>query len=149
MTGRTESPAAVRVSWDSGAGFNEMESADLVFGTPISPRSANPVMRIRRTGNRHPAAQSAEVWIKLLKLSQDDHANTLQAFAQQKGAEMTAEGYLHLRKDGAKIEVPMGRDFTAICFIASEQAGFVEIEFDHLAVFNPVDSIDFPSQAVG
>ncbi|MGD1151727.1 MAG: hypothetical protein ABR911_02445 [Syntrophales bacterium] len=130
MTGRTESPAAVRISWDSGAGFNEMESADIVFGTPIEPRSANPVMRIRRTGSRHPAAQSAEVWIKLLKLSQDDHANTLQAFAQQKGAEMTAEGYLHLRKDGAKIEVPMGRDFTEICFIASEQAGFVEIEFD-------------------
>lgn len=130
IRGQVKSPVDVRVSWDSGSGFNKMESADLVFGKPVETRSGNPVVRIRRTGNRHPAAQSVEVWIKLLKLSQDDHANTLQAFAQQKGAEMTAEGYLHLREDGTVLQVPAGRDYTAICFVANKYAGFVEIELD-------------------
>ncbi|MCX5906387.1 MAG: hypothetical protein NTY64_04145, partial [Deltaproteobacteria bacterium] len=113
ISGQAESPVDVRVSWDSGAGFNDMEAADLVFGKPIEARPGSHVVRIRRTGNRHPSAQSAEVWIKLLKLSQDDHANTLQAFAQQKGAEMTAEGYLHLRADGVELQAPAGRDYTA------------------------------------
>ena len=130
ITGRTESPAAVRVSWDSGAGFNEMESADIVFGTPIEPRSANPVMRIRRTGSRHPAARSADAVINVLKRSEDDYPMPLKNLARQGGPELTAEGYLHLRKDGAEIEVPMGRDFTAICFVANKYAGFVEIELD-------------------
>jgi hypothetical protein len=130
IRGQIESPADVRVSWDSGSGFNDMESADLVFGKPVEANVRSGVVRIRRIGKSHPAAQSAEVWIKLLKLSEDEHAKTLQAFAQQKGTEMTAEGYLHLRADGAELQVPAGKDYTAICFVANEYAGFVEIDLD-------------------
>lgn len=130
IRGQAESPVDVRVSWDSGSGFNNMESADLVFGKPVEAGPENHVVRIRRTGKRQPAAQSAEVRIKLLKLSQDDHANTLQSFAQQKGAEMTTEGYLRLREDGTALQVPAGRDYTAICFVADKYSGIVEIELD-------------------
>jgi hypothetical protein len=130
IRGQTESPADVRVSWDSGAGFNDMDSADLVFGTPIVAGPGSRVVRIRRTGGSHPSARSAEVWIKVLKRSEDDHAQPLESFAQQKGVEMTAEGYLRLRADGAELQVPAGRDYTAICFVANEYAGIVEIELD-------------------
>lgn len=130
MTGHVESPAAVRVAWDSGAGFNEMESAELVFGTPIEPRSLCPVMRIRRTGGKHPSARSADVRIKLIKRSEDDHPRPLKDFIRQGGPEFTAEGYLQLGKDGEQIEAPMGRDFTTVCFVSDERAGFVEIEYD-------------------
>lgn len=130
INGSVQSPTEARVSWDSGSGFNDMESADVVFGRPVDATFVNPVIKIRRTGGSHPSARSSEVRIKLLKLSQDDHANTLQAFAQQKGTEITAEGYLLLREDGAMIELPAGRDFTAICFVANEHSGFVEIELN-------------------
>src|SRR3989339_1596292 len=90
IRGQIESPADVRVNWDSGSGFNDMESVDLVFGKPVEANVRSGVVRIRRIGKSHPAAQSTEVWIKLLKMSEDDHANTLQAFAQKKGADMTA-----------------------------------------------------------
>lgn len=130
IRGQTESPVDVRVSWDSGSGFNDMESTDVVFGNPVNARQENSVVKIRRTGKKHPSAQSTEVAIKLLKLSQDDHANTLKAFAQQKGAEMTVDGFLRLREDGTVIQVPAGRDYTAICFVANKYAGFVEIELD-------------------
>jgi len=130
MTGHVESPAAVRVAWDSGAGFNEMESADLVFGKPIEPRSLCPVMRIRRTGGKHPSARSAAVRIKLIKRSEDDNPRPLKDFTRPGGPELTAEGYLQLGKDGEQIEAPMGRDFTTVCFVSDESAGFVEIEYD-------------------
>jgi hypothetical protein len=130
IRGHVDAPADVRISWDSGAGFNNMEAADLVFGKPVEANVTSGVVRIRKVGKSHPAAKSAEVWIKLLRLSQDDHANTLKAFAQQKGVEMTAEGYLRLRADGSELQVPAGRDYTALCFVANEYAGFVEIDID-------------------
>src|SRR4030043_388486 len=73
IKGRVELPAEVRVSWDSGAGFNDMEAADLVFGKPVEANVRSGVVRIRRIGMNHPAAKSADVWIKAVKRSEDDH----------------------------------------------------------------------------
>jgi hypothetical protein len=130
IRGQAESPVDVRVSWDSGSGFNDMESADLVFGKPVKANVRSGVVRIRRIGKSHPAAKTAEVWIKAVKRSEDDHPMLLKPFASQKGVEVTADGYLHLKKDGAVLTVPAGRDYTAICFVANKYAGFVEIELD-------------------
>ena len=94
IKGRTASPVEVRVDWDSGYGFNDMESADIVFGKRVKANAGNGIVRIRRVGMSHPAAKSAEVWIKGVKRSQDDHPMSLKTFAQQKGIELTAEGYL-------------------------------------------------------
>lgn len=65
IKGRTASPVEVRVNWDSGSGFNDMESADLVFGKPVKANAGSGIVSIRRVGKSHPAAKSAEVWVKV------------------------------------------------------------------------------------
>jgi hypothetical protein len=130
IKGQTASPVEVRVNWDSGSGFNNMESEDLVFGKPVKVNNGSGVVRIRRVGKSHPAAKSAEVWVKVVKRSQDEHPMDLKTFTEQKGIEMTAEGYLHLQADGSELEVPAGAKYTVFCFVAHKNAGFVEIDLD-------------------
>ena len=81
IRGHVESPTDVRVDWDSGSGFNDMESADVVFGRPVDTHVKSGIVRIRRVGRNHPAAKSAEVWMKVLKRSQDEHPMDLKAFS--------------------------------------------------------------------
>src|SRR3989339_1689856 len=83
IRGQIESPADVRVNWDSGSGFNDMESADLVFGKPVEANVRSGVVRIRRIGKSHPAAQSADVLIKAVKRSEDDNLMRLETFSSQ------------------------------------------------------------------
>jgi len=130
IKGRVEQPAEVRVSWDSGAGFNDMEAADLVFGKPVEAKVESGVVRIRRIGKNHPTAKSADVWIKVLKRSEDDNPMRLDSFVSQEGIEITPGGYLHLKKDGALLTVPAGRDHTTIAFVMNDRSGFVEIDGD-------------------
>lgn len=130
IKGWTASPVEVRMNWDSGSGFNDMESVDLVFGKPVKANTGSGIIRIRKGGKGHPAAKSAEVWIKVLKRSQDEHPMDLKTFAGQKGIEMTAEGHLHLHADGSELEVPTGDKYTVFCFAANKNAGFVEIDLD-------------------
>jgi hypothetical protein len=130
IKGQTASPLEVRVNWDSGSGFNDMESEDLVFGKPMRVSTGSGVVRIRRVGKSHPAAKSAEVWVKVLKRSQDEHPMDLKAFTEQKGIGMTAEGYLHLQADGSELRVPAGSEYMDFCFVANKNAGFVEIDLD-------------------
>lgn len=128
IKGQTSSPVEVRVNWDSGSGFNDMESEDLVFGNPGKVSTGSGVVRIRRVGKSHPAAKSAEVWVKVLKRSQDEHPIDLKTFTEQKDIEMTAEGYLHLKVDGSELRVPAGTEYMEFCFVANKYAGFVEID---------------------
>ena len=130
IKGRVELPAEVRVSWDSGAGFNDMEAADLVFGKPVVPTVRSGFIRIRRIGKGHPAAKSADVWIKAVKRSEDDEAMTLTRFASQGNIEVTEEGDLHLKNDSAVLTVPAGRKHTVIIFAMNEYSGSVEIDRD-------------------
>ncbi len=130
IRGRAESPVDVRVSWDSGSGFNPMEAANLVFGKPVEAKVRSGVVRIRRIGASHPAAKSADVWIKAVKRSEDDRPMRMEPFASQEGLEFTADGHLHLRKDGAVLTVPAGRDQTAIAFVMNAHSGFVEVDVD-------------------
>jgi len=130
IKGQTASPMAVRVNWDSGSGFNDMESVDLVFGKSVAANAGSGIVRIRRVGKSHPAAKSTEVWVKALKRSQDEHPMDLKAFTEQRGIEMTAEGYLHLKADGSELQVSAGRGYIEFCFVANEIAGFVEIDLD-------------------
>jgi glutaminase len=80
IKGQVELPAEVRVSWDSGAGFNDMETADLVFGNPVETTVRSGAVRIRRIVKGHPAAKSADVWIKAVKRSEDDNLMDLGRF---------------------------------------------------------------------
>ena len=130
ITGQAESAADVRVSWDSGSGFNDMESTDAVFGNPAERGSKSGFIRMRRVGNSNPAAKTAEVWIKGLQRSDADDPSHLDHFASQEGMELTPHGYLRLKKNDRMLTVPAGKDFTAICFIANEYSGFVEIDLD-------------------
>lgn len=130
ITGQAESPADVRVSWDSGSGYNDMESADAVFGRSVDEDFKSKTISIRRVGRSHPSSKSAEVWIKALQRSQDEHPMDLAAFTKQKGVELTAEGHLRLNADQVELQAPAGSKYTAFCFIAHEHAGFVEIDLD-------------------
>ena len=56
--------------------------------------------------------------------------STLESLRSSERCRDDAEGYLHLRADGAELQVPAGRDYTVICFVANEYSGFVEIELD-------------------
>ena len=130
IKGRVQLPAEVQVGWDSGSGFNDMETADLVFGNPVKANVRSGVVMIRRIGKSHPAAKLADVWIKAVKRSEDDHQMSLDLFASQEGVELTADGHLHLKKDGAALTVPAGKDWTAIAFVMNADSGFVEIDCD-------------------
>jgi hypothetical protein len=130
IKGRVQFPAEIQVGWDSGSGFNDMETADLVFGNPVKADVRSGVVKIRRVGKSHPAARSADVWIKALKRSEDDHPMSLAPFASQKDVELTADGRLHLKKDGAVLTVPAGRNLTAIDFVMNTDSGSVEIDLD-------------------
>lgn len=130
IKGRVQLPAEVQVGWDSGSGFNDMESADLVFGNPVKANVRSGVVKIRRIGKSHPVARSADVWIKAVARSEDDHPMPLAPFASQEGVELTADGLLHLKHDGTVLTVPAGRDWTAIVFAMNADSGSVEIELD-------------------
>lgn len=130
ITGQADFPTEVQVSWDSRSGFNDMESADVVFGRLVDAEARSRIVRIRRVGKGHPAAKSTEVRIKVLKRSQDENPMDLKAFTGQKGVRMTAEGYLNLEADETELQVPAGRKYTVFCFVANENAGFVEIDID-------------------
>ena len=129
IKGRVDLPAEVRVSWDSGAGFNDMEAADLVFGNPVR-KDRGGFIRIRRIGKRHPAAKSTDVWIKAIKRSEDDEVMTLARFASQENIKVTEDGDLHLESDSVVLTIPAGRKHTVIIFAMNEYSGFVEIEKD-------------------
>lgn len=128
IKGRVDLPSEVRISWDSGAGFNDMEAADLVFGRPEKAAVGSGAVRIRRIGKGHPAAKSTDVWIKAVKRSEDDHPMDLGRFASQEGVELTPDGSLHFKKDGAVLTVPAGKDHTAIAFAMNDGSGSVEID---------------------
>ena len=130
ITGQAESPADVRVSWDSGSGFNDMEAADVVFGRAVDEDFKSSTVRIRRVGRSHPSSKSAEVWVKALQRSQDGHPMDLTAFTKQKGVDLAADGYLRLNADHVELQAPAGKKYTAFCFVAHEHAGFVEIDLD-------------------
>ena len=123
-------PSEVRVNWDSGSGFNDMESEDLVFGGQTKGKSGDKIIRIKKVGKSHPAAKSAEVRIKAITHSHDAKPLDLRTLANQKGIELTAEGYLRFRGDVAELKVPVGGEYRMFCFIADPMAGFVEIELD-------------------
>ena len=123
-------PSEVRVSWDSGSGFNDMESEDLVFGGRTQGKSGDKIIRIKKVGKTHPAAKSAEVRIKAITHSHDAKPVDLRTLADQKGIELTAEGYLRFHGNGAELKVPAGGEYSMFCFIADRTAGFVEIELD-------------------
>ena len=55
---------------------------------------------------------------------------TLGRFASQEGVEVTADGYLHLKKDSTVLTVPAGKDHTVIVFAMNEYSGSVEIDRD-------------------
>ena len=130
IKGRVQLPAEVQVNWDSGSGFNDMESADLVFGNPVKTNVRSGVVKIRRIGRSHPAARSNDVWIKAVKRSEDDRPMPLTSFASQEDVELTADGDLHLKKDGTMLTVPAGKDHTVIDFAMNDYSGFVEIDLD-------------------
>ena len=130
ISGQAELPADVRVSWDSGSGYNDMESADAVFGRAVDEDFKSKTVRIRRVGRSHPSSKSAEVRIKALQRSQDEHPMDLTILTKQRGVELTAEGHLRLNKDQVEIQAPAGKKYTALCFVANEYAGFVQIDLD-------------------
>ena len=100
IKGRVQIPAEARVSWDSGSGFNVMESADVVFGSPAKANVKSGVIKLRRIGKRHPAARSAEVWIKAIGRPEDGRPMPLAPFTSQQGVKLTADGLLHLVAEG-------------------------------------------------
>ena len=130
IKGHVQLPAKVQVGWDSGSGFNDMETADLVFGNPVKTNVRSGVVKIRRIGRSHPAARSSDVWIKALIRSDDNHPIPLGSFASQEDVELTADGYLHLKKDGTILTVPAGKDHTVIDFAMNDYSGSVEIDLD-------------------
>ena len=54
----------------------------------------------------------------------------LAPFASQEDVELTADGDLHLKKDGAVLTIPAGRNWTAVNFIMNADSGAVEIDWD-------------------
>ena len=123
-------PAEAKVGWDSGSGFNDMETADLVFGNPVKANVRSGVVKIRRIGKSHPVARSADVRIKAMGRSEDNHPMPLAPFASQEGVELTADGLLHLRKNNTVLTVPAGKDWTVIVFAMNADSGSVEIDLD-------------------
>lgn len=130
MKGQVQNPIEVRVSWDSGAGFNDMESTDVVLGRPLTVSERSGVIRIRRIGKSHPASISNDVWIKAIGGSEDNKPKPLTTFISQAGIELTADGLIHLKEKGAVLTVPAGNDWTAFIFAMNSNSGFVEIDLD-------------------
>ena len=130
IKGHARIPAEAQVGWDSGSGFNDMETADVVFGSPAKANVRSGVVKIRRIGKNHPAAKSAGVWIKAMGRSEDDRPMPLAPFASQEGVELTADGLLHLRKDNTVLTVTAGKDWTVIVFAMNADSGSVEIDLD-------------------
>ncbi len=111
IRGHVESPDEVRVSWDSGSGFNDMESADVVFGNPVNENvKKSGTIRIRKVGLRHPAAKADEVRIKALQRSQDEKPMDLKTLAGQKGVGVTDEGHLRLQSAGSDARCARGQE---------------------------------------
>ena len=92
-------------------------------------------IRIRRIGKSQPAAKSDDVWIKVVKRSEDNDPMTLARFASKEDIEVTEDGDLHLKKDGTVLTLPAGRNYTEIIFAMNEYSGFVEIDRDGDSAF--------------
>lgn len=130
IKGSVQSPTEALVSWDSGSGFNDMESADLVLGKIVTVTEKSGVIKIRRIGKNNPASKSNDIWIKAIGGSEDSQPRPLAAYTSQAGVELTLDGFLHLKKDNAMLNVPAGKDWTAFIFVMNADSGIVEIDLD-------------------
>ena len=126
MTGQTDGAVDAVVQWDSGNGFNDYESAGIVFSHHVSLGDKPAVVKIIRTGEKNPVSSGAEVWIKAIRRGEDDNYMPLERFAVPGTVELTGES-LHIQKDRITVTVPNARDHTKFLFATNSVSGIVEI----------------------
>ncbi|MBN2568709.1 MAG: hypothetical protein JXB42_04695 [Deltaproteobacteria bacterium] len=127
ITGEVDSAVDAFVQWDSGSGFNDIEAAHIVLGRPVPGFEKSTVLKIKRTGNKHPSSTGTGVWIKVIHRSEDDHGIYLDTLVVSGTIECQGD-VLHLMKDEVTLAVPPGRDSTTIIFLTNSDSGFAEID---------------------
>lgn len=130
IQGSVKTPVEAQISWDSGSGFNDMESAEVVFGKFSQMYAKSGVLKIRRIGMTDPAAKSADVRIRAMMRSEDSAPMPLAPFTSQAGVEMTSEGFLLLKENNDVLIVPSGKEWTEILFVMNSDSGSVEVDVD-------------------
>ncbi|MBC8484479.1 MAG: hypothetical protein H8D45_00355 [Bacteroidetes bacterium] len=129
IKGNVQSGTGAAFTWDSGEGYNNMESANVVLGNYVSPDKKKHVIRIRRTGKKNSFATSSEVRIR--EISVGDAALDLGDFRPQKNVKLINRRHLYLEKDEAEIKFQVAAvkkmDFI---FGVGPSMGYVEVVID-------------------
>ncbi len=129
IKGNVQSGTGAVFKWDSGEGYNDMESANVMLGTYVSTDKKKHVIKVRRTGKKNPSATSSEV--RIGKISIDDIDFDLGDLRPQRNIEVISKRHVYIEKDGAEITITV----TAIkqidvIFGVGPQMGYVEVDID-------------------
>jgi hypothetical protein len=129
ISGTSVSGTEAMLRWDSGEGFNHVESKMLDFGKPLVSDKSVRVIIIRRLGEKNPASYSSKVWIK--EIFTDDKLVPFEQFTGWENIKLLEKSTLYLQKDDARIKLKVKCNNTVkIRFVKNILSGYVEIDID-------------------
>ena len=129
IKGNVQSGTGAVFKWDSGEGYNNMESANMMLGNYINMDKQKHVIKIRRTGKKDPSATSSEVRIR--EISIDGISLDLPDFRPQKNAKIINRRHLYLGKDDAEIKYQAAAvKRIDIIFGIGPAMGYVDVDID-------------------
>ena len=129
IKGNLQSGTGAVFMWDSGEGYNDVESANVMLGNYVSTDKQGHVIKIRRTGKKNPTASLSEVRIRRILV--DGTALDLGDFRSQKDIEVVHKRHLFMKKDGAAIVFTVKKaKKIEVIFSMNRTRGYVEIEIN-------------------
>lgn len=131
ISGTAQSETEAILKWDSGEGFNEVESIRLYLGRFIKSEKKEHQITIKRLGkkNKDPLSRSSEVWIK--EIEADGKIVNLKSFGSQNGVVLKNDEALYLQKAGTEFTfTEIFNDNLTITFLQNPWSGYVEIDID-------------------
>ena len=116
--------------WDSGEGFNYMESSRLDLGKFVPFDKKEHVIKIRRVGKKNPISSSSQVWVKAIRT--DDKWIDLKKLSKQKNVALDRNGHLFFEEDGAQVVFKTDlKEKIELFFLQNPWSGYIEIAIDN------------------
>jgi len=129
IKGRSISGSAIRVSWDSGNGFNTLESTIIDAGLPVKQKKKKHTITIRRTGEKNPSSASTLVYI--VEMLKDDQRTYIDHFGSKNDVRLILPNLLLIETEGGAFSFDTKiKNYIEVRFLTNSSSGYVDISFD-------------------
>jgi len=129
LAGTSISGSEIRVGWDSGSGFNELEAAVVDAGIPIQRESNEHIITVKRTGEKNPSSSSTRVY--LMEIIKDGQEQYIDDFDYKAGVSLLSNRLIYIESDGTafSFEARINSDIQ-LRFLTNSESGYVEVSLD-------------------